>query len=95
MQNRKIDSNEGVIQSKLKIRFLPFHSIGKKRGVLLAIKVDAIFVLEEEIQKNNIWIALYEGKLSQKGEYQALIGPEILERGKKKDGFTADFKRTS
>lgn len=67
--------------TKIKIRMIPFSSLGVKSGMLIGFKPDIV-----EIQNNNdkltfknIIIAIYNYNLSKDGTYQALINPEIFE----------------
>jgi len=56
-------------------RIIPFSSIGKKSGLLAAFVPDCVVV--ENSKKDNIIIAIFNGKLSGSGDYNALIGPDI------------------
>lgn len=77
------------------IRMIPFQSLGKQNGILFVIQANKVYFPEEELEKENVLIGKYEGKLSRKKEYQALIGPGIFERRIKNDRFIRDFKKSS
>lgn len=77
------------------LQIIPYQAVGKKDGMLFAIRTDHLYLPELELSKDSMLIAMQEGVFCKRGEYQALIGPEILERSKKKDGFTTNSKRTS
>ncbi len=63
--------------SKLKV--IPFSSLGKQNGMLLGIKADKIVInYEEEKEIDNIIIGIYNKSLTQRGEYRALLGMELL-----------------
>lgn len=66
-----------------RLRIIPFSSLGKQNGLLLGIKADEIFIETEEgpIYVCNAIIGIYENILSHKGQYNALIGLDILEGG--------------
>ena len=68
--------------SKIKMRLIPFKSIGKQNGMLLGIKPEYIklttFDEKERIIKNVI-LGIYDKKISK--NYSALIGMELLEEG--------------
>lgn len=70
---------------KLKIRLIPFKSIGSQNGMLIGIKPEYIKINYDEkiIEKRSVIIALYDKKISR--NYQALVGLEILEGGDKNE----------
>lgn len=57
-------------------RLIPFSSIGKKSGLLVAFVPEKIIV--DNLDKTNIVTALHTGKLSKNHEYNALLNPEAL-----------------
>ena len=63
-----------------KFRVIPFSSLGKQNGMLLGIKANKIIIKNEEknIIKEDIIIGIYNKSLTQKGEYRALIGVDLL-----------------
>lgn len=65
----------------VKLKFIPFSSLGKQNGMLLGIRVDAITIKsdEEEKKKENVILGLYNKSLTKRGEYRALIGLELIE----------------
>lgn len=67
--------------SKLKI--VPFSSLGKEHGLIIAFKPDIVKIEYEEeiIEINNILIGISEKKLFKNSEYNGLIGLEILNGG--------------
>ena len=77
LKNLSIETQKKYM-SKLKI--IPFNSIGKSNGILLGLKADKIEIEEEKEVKNidRVIIGLYNKRLSKKGEYNALIGIDIL-----------------
>ena len=64
-----------------KFRYVPYHSIGKKNGLLKCIVIDKLVINKEteEIIKGDSIIGLYEGKLSGKGNYQMILNPQLLD----------------
>ena len=64
----------------IKLKVIPFSSLGKQNGMLLGIKADYIKIKnqEEQIYKENIIIGIYNKSLTKKGEYRALIGLELM-----------------
>ena len=60
----------------LKMKVLPFTSLGKQNGMLLGIKAQELKIEETNETKiiEKIIIGLYNKKISPKGEYHALIG---------------------
>ncbi|MDF2892483.1 MAG: sigma-E processing peptidase SpoIIGA [Clostridia bacterium] len=63
-----------------RFRVIPFKSLGKDNGMLLGFKPDEVQFVENKKQQNikNIIIGIYNKKLSNSGEYCALIHPDIL-----------------
>ena len=61
---------------ELKLRVIPFSSLGKQNGMLLGIKADNIQInyQGENKENNNIIIGIYNKSLTKRGEYRALIG---------------------
>ena len=82
-------------QLQTQIRMIPFQAVGKKEGMLFAMQAEKLYLPEFESQKQPILVAMQEGVFSKRGEYQALIGPAVLERSRKKDGFITNSKRAS
>lgn len=70
------------IQEKyiLKLKLIPFSSLGKQNGMLIGIRPEYVKVITDEQEKinKNVIIGIYEKSLTKKGEYQALIGIELL-----------------
>lgn len=76
-KNMPCDIQEKYI-SKLKL--IPFSSLGKQNGMLIGIRPEYVKVITDEQEKinKNVIIGIYEKSLTKKGEYQALIGIELL-----------------
>jgi stage II sporulation protein GA (sporulation sigma-E factor processing peptidase) len=72
-----IMSNSDLIT---RFRVIPFKSLGKENGMLLGFKPDEVQLVENYKQQSikNIIIGIYNKKLSNNGEYSALIHPDIL-----------------
>ena len=63
----------------LKLKLIPFSSLGKTNGMLLGIKPEYLKVIgEEERVTRNVIIGIYNKSLTKKGEYRALMGMENL-----------------
>jgi len=62
----------------LKIRFIPFMSVGKENGILVGIKPDKIYLKSEGKTITDIIVGIYHKKLFNKKDYNALINPDIL-----------------
>lgn len=77
-----------------KFRVIPFSSIGKENGLLLGFKSNKIIIDREETNKviENIIVGIYDGKLSKKDYYFALIGFDIIE-GSEKNEFITNVSR--
>ena len=63
-----------------KLKFIPFSSIGKTKGMLVGIKADRLIVRNEENINtvNKIIIAIYNKSLTKRGEYRALLGIDMI-----------------
>ena len=63
-----------------RLKFIPFSSLGKQNGMIIGIKSEEIKILYEdnEIRKEDIVIGIYDKSLTKKGEYEALIGIDML-----------------
>jgi stage II sporulation protein GA (sporulation sigma-E factor processing peptidase) len=72
-----IMSNSDMVN---RFRVIPFKSLGRENGMLIGFKPDEIQLLEDNKQQSikNIIIGIYNKKLSNSGEYSALIHPDIL-----------------
>lgn len=64
----------------LKLKLIPFSSLGKQNGMLLGIKPEYIKINNEEKEelKKNVIIGIYNKSLTKKGEYRALMGIELI-----------------
>ena len=63
----------------LKLKLIPFSSLGKTNGMLLGIKPEYLKVIrEEERVIKNVIIGIYNKSLTKRGEYRALMGMENL-----------------
>ena len=62
----------------LKLKIIPFASLGKQNGMLVGIKPEKIEVINEQTEENkNAIIGIYNKSLTKRGEYKALIGLEL------------------
>lgn len=63
-----------------KLKLIPFSSLGKQNGMLIGIKSEEIIIYYEDTQinKKDIIVGIYNKSLTKRGEYNALIGIEML-----------------
>lgn len=63
-----------------KLKLIPFSSLGKQNGMLLGIKPEYVKIITEEQEeiKEKVILGIYQQSLTKKGEYQALMGIEII-----------------
>ena len=62
-----------------KIKFIPYHSIGKKSGILPAVKIDQMCIYrEDKCVIREPLIGISEEKISAEGEYQMILNPNIF-----------------
>lgn len=66
---------------RTRLRVIPFTSLGKENGILLAFKPDNIMVEWEDKKQNNVkaLIGIYDKKLTKSGTYNSIIGLNVLE----------------
>lgn len=61
------------------VRYIPYHSIGKKEGVLLALKIDQMCIHREEAYwVKEPLIGVSEEMVSAEGEYQMILNPNLF-----------------
>lgn len=65
---------------KLKIRLIPFTSIGRQNGMLIGIKPDSIRICTGKYARetDRVIVGICGSKISKDGQYKALLYPEIL-----------------
>ena len=62
-----------------KLKIIPFSSLGKENGMLVGIKPEKLEIInEQKVEKNNAIVGIYSKSLTKRGEYNALIGIELL-----------------
>lgn len=63
-----------------KLKIIPFSSLGKQNGMLIGIKPAYIEIKNEEnsIRRENVIVGIYNKSLTNRGEYRALIGIELI-----------------
>lgn len=68
---------------RYKFKLIPFTSLGSENGVLIGFKPDYVklYSYEEEILKKDVFIGIYDGRLSKGNNYVSLVGANIFEEG--------------
>lgn len=69
------------IGDRIKLRLIPFKSLGNDNGILIGFKPDSISVyLDSSIKRltEETIVAIYNDKLAQDEQYNGLLHPEIL-----------------
>ena len=92
LPNRILENTNDIINGKYefaeeeliyvsRFRVLPFSSLGKQNGMLLGFKVDSIKaqINDEEIERTDVIIGIYDKRLSYKKDYEGLIGLNCIE----------------
>jgi len=87
-----LDNMENIIKGKmqnigdlgeygLKLRIIPFNSLGKENGMLLGIKAEKIVInfCDDIYTVHNVIIGLYSKRLSNSEKYHSLIGLNVLQ----------------
>ena len=61
------------------IRYIPYYSIGKKQGVLLAVQIDKMCVYQDtEVWIEKQLIAISEEAISASREYEIILNPNLF-----------------
>lgn len=69
-----------------KFRLIPYHSLGKKHGIMQAVEIEKLKVKKEgqELVIEKALLGLYENKVTQNGAYQMILHPALLENRRNK-----------
>jgi len=64
-----------------RVRMIPFSSIGQQKGMLLGLRPDDLVIVTDDsyIKVRDVVVAVYRHRLSSKGEYRALLHPDLLD----------------
>lgn len=59
--------------------YIPYHSVGKKNGILKTISIDRIHILgEREVWIDSPVLAISEESFAEQGEYHLILNPDLL-----------------
>lgn len=63
-----------------RVRMIPFTSIGRSKGMLIAFRADEVIVAKDDrpIKLKDVAVAVYNKPLSPEGSYRALLHPEMI-----------------
>lgn len=80
--NGEYEFSEEYLKYASRFRVLPFSSLGKQNGMLLGFKVDKAEaeINDEEIIRDDVIVGIYDKKLSNKSQYESLIGLNYVEK---------------
>lgn len=71
-----------------KFNIIPFSSLGNDNGILIGFKPDYVKIYEDEEKIiKDVFIGIYDGKLTKTNLYTSLIGLNILKEGKNEKKF--------
>ncbi|NMB43589.1 MAG: hypothetical protein GX995_05615, partial [Clostridiales bacterium] len=77
-----IDNNQGltVSNNSLNVFMIPFKSIGRKNGLLPAIKIDKLEIIKgnDTIYNENVLTGIWTGHLSKQGKYQLILHRDLM-----------------
>lgn len=62
----------------IKLYVVPYRTVGEKRGIIYAFRADSIEIADGHRLIGNVLVGLYDGKLSEKNEYNALLSAELI-----------------
>jgi stage II sporulation protein GA (sporulation sigma-E factor processing peptidase) len=65
-----------------KVRMIPYNAVGNTNGMLVAITIDSVKITynQNSITLCETLVAVYDKKLSQSGEFQMLLQPDLLKK---------------
>ena len=87
LEGKWLNTNDERIYS-YRFKLIPFMSLGNDNGLLIGFKPDYIKIYdEEENMRNDILVAIYNGRLSKSNLYTSLIGLDVLKKGERKNEF--------
>lgn len=71
----------GISVQEEKCRVIPYHSVGKKNGILMGYEFPQMVVHMEDEDRNieKVIIAVSEDKLFRGGKYEMILHPKLLE----------------
>lgn len=75
VRNEGLQPAEGSEEQPMRIRMIPFHSVGEEEGMLVAVRLDSILIgKQSELERReNVLIGLYPGTLSARKTYQLIL----------------------
>lgn len=83
LQRNELEKNHIKI-NKEQYRVIPYHSIGKKSGILEGFIADEVYIREKNekgdeqtVVRQKMVIGIYEGKLSRDDSYQMILHPMV------------------
>ncbi len=82
MLNSHSDGENGLDYEYIsRLRLIPFSSLGKQNGMLVGFKPDSVFINFEEMEKrvDKVIIGIYDKRLSKTGDYNGLVGINVIE----------------
>lgn len=66
-------------ENKTDFLLIPFSSLGKSKGIVMAVKAKkAEITYDTTVKFENLYVAVYNAALSKEGNFNSLINPEIL-----------------
>ncbi len=76
-EGKKVSSSERNLEKahELNVRIIPFQSIGKQQGMMLAVLLDQVFIHKdsENICNEKVTAAICDNRLSSKGDYHVIL----------------------
>lgn len=91
------DEVQRDIANDVRVKLIPYTSVGNKNGIMISYKVDKMKVeYQDEVNEvDNVLIGFYNDALSKNDKYSALIGLQILERSTVNGEYTRNVKSKS
>ncbi|MBP3544651.1 MAG: sigma-E processing peptidase SpoIIGA [Lachnospiraceae bacterium] len=63
------------------LRLIPYHSVGRKHGILAAVFIDSLIIRMEQgvIERNGVCVAITEDAISSGEEYRVILNAALVE----------------
>lgn len=77
----KTGDMQTVMGENVRMRLIPYHSVGRKHGVLAAVIFDSLTIQMEKtvMEKTGVCVAITEEPVAARGGYQVIMSPELVE----------------
>jgi len=77
---QEVENNDLLEKLPFKIRFIPYSSIGRQKGILLGLVLDKVLVKQKKgaICNEKVIAAIYDNSLASGSDYHVILHKELL-----------------